>query len=201
MRTTILARTRWGRSKTSPKGVRQIPRYESGRIVRRAFENARTGMMFLDLDGTLRRANGAMSSLLGYPEAVLLRRPIQSLCGPKDPADIEIGIAALVADEITIYQAEHCLQHADGHPIWGLISGSLAQDADAHPDFLVLQVEDITARRTAESRLAHQVLHDDLTGLPNRLQLATQLQQACSRAERNQTFIAVLFLTSTTSRK
>ena len=56
-------------------------------------------------------------------------------------------------------------------------------------------------RRTAETRLAHQVLHDDLTGLPNRLQLATQLKQACSRAERKQRSSPCSFSISTTSKK
>ncbi|HSP39241.1 MAG TPA: EAL domain-containing protein, partial [Frankiaceae bacterium] len=161
---------------------------------RRAFDNARTGMMFLSVDGSLRRANRAMSLLVGYPEQELLSRDVQSLCSQQDSADLRAGVGALVTGEITIYQAEHCLQHADGHQIWGLMSGSVVHDATGQPDFLVFQVEDVTARREAESQLAHRALHDDLTGLPNRALLADHLQTACARAERSGSLVAVLFL-------
>ena len=161
---------------------------------RRAFDNARTGMLFLNVDGTLRQANGAMTSLLGYPEQELLSRDIHSLCSEQDPADIGEGIVDLIAGEIGIYQAEHCLRHADGRLVWGLVSGSLVQEVDGQPDFLMFQIEDVTARKDAESQLAHQILHDELTDLPNRALLAHHLQQACSRAERAGTFVAVLFL-------
>ncbi len=161
---------------------------------RRAFDNARAGMMFLTVDGNVRSANQAMTSLLGYTEPELLSRDIESLCSQQDPSGMGDGIADLIAGEIGIYQAEHCLQHADGRQVWGLVSGSLMQEANGEPDFLMFQVEDVTARRDAESQLAHEVLHDNLTGLPNRALLTHHLRQACARAERSATFVAVLFL-------
>jgi diguanylate cyclase len=49
-------------------------------------------------------------------------------------------------------------------------------------------------RKRVESRLAHQVLHDDLTGLPNRALFLDRLGQALSRLGRHSTSVAVLFL-------
>ena len=53
---------------------------------------------------------------------------------------------------------------------------------------------DITARKAAESRLAHQAFHDPLTGLPNRVLFSDRLERALARARRHNQFIAVLFL-------
>lgn len=54
--------------------------------------------------------------------------------------------------------------------------------------------EDVTDRRRAESRLAHQATHDALTGLPNRMLLEDRLHQACGRLRRDSDSVTVLFI-------
>jgi diguanylate cyclase (GGDEF)-like protein len=49
-------------------------------------------------------------------------------------------------------------------------------------------------RHRAEAEVAHQALHDPLTGLPNRALLADRLRQAAARARRQPDSLAVLFL-------
>jgi diguanylate cyclase len=49
-------------------------------------------------------------------------------------------------------------------------------------------------RKRAEVALAHQALHDTLTGLPNRALFLDRLKLALARAERRQSSVAVLFL-------
>jgi diguanylate cyclase (GGDEF)-like protein len=49
-------------------------------------------------------------------------------------------------------------------------------------------------RKRAEVALAHQALHDPLTGLPNRALFLDRLEQALARAQRSSVGIAVLFL-------
>lgn len=53
---------------------------------------------------------------------------------------------------------------------------------------------DITGRKRAEMKLAHQALHDPLTGLPNRTLFLDRLSVALARMERSQDAVAVLFL-------
>lgn len=59
----------------------------------------------------------------------------------------------------------------------------------------ILILTDITQRKRAEEQLAHDALHDRLTGLPNRALLIDRLSQAIKRAQREQGFkYALLFL-------
>ncbi|MGP0022493.1 MAG: putative bifunctional diguanylate cyclase/phosphodiesterase [Streptosporangiaceae bacterium] len=51
---------------------------------------------------------------------------------------------------------------------------------------------DVTAQIMAEEALAHQALHDPLTGLPNRLALMDRLAQALVAMERHPSCVAVL---------
>ena len=59
---------------------------------------------------------------------------------------------------------------------------------------LVLIARDVTDRRYAEDALAHQALHDILTGLPNRTLLHDRLDQAIHFARRRNESLALLLI-------
>ncbi|HEY5272345.1 MAG TPA: EAL domain-containing protein [Acidimicrobiales bacterium] len=53
---------------------------------------------------------------------------------------------------------------------------------------------DLTAQREAENALAHQALHDGLTGLPNRALILDRIDQMLARTRRNHGQCAAMFL-------
>jgi diguanylate cyclase (GGDEF)-like protein/PAS domain S-box-containing protein len=59
------------------------------------------------------------------------------------------------------------------------------------PDGVIVTVEDMTDRKALEQRLSHQVRHDALTGLPNRVVLRERLMELLSTSRSTQ--VAVLF--------
>ena len=89
---------------------------------------------------------------------------------------------------------------ADGPHVMGVIE--LRGREVERPDPAVLEMltgvganfSQFLTRRRAEQQLAHQALHDSLTGLPNRTLLLDRIGHASERAIRSGTVIAVLFL-------
>jgi len=53
---------------------------------------------------------------------------------------------------------------------------------------------DISYRKAVEEKMQYLALHDSLTGLPNRVMLNDRLEQAITRAKRNNTQLAVVFV-------
>ncbi len=62
------------------------------------------------------------------------------------------------------------------------------------PRLLARSISYAIERKRAEVQLAHQALHDALTGLPNRALFLDRLGQALSRMDRRDAHVAVLFL-------
>jgi diguanylate cyclase (GGDEF)-like protein/PAS domain S-box-containing protein len=59
---------------------------------------------------------------------------------------------------------------------------------------LLLSFHDITERKELERQLAHQALHDALTGLPNRVLFLDRVMQALARTRRQRSTVSVLFI-------
>ncbi len=66
--------------------------------------------------------------------------------------------------------------------------------SELHPALLSRAVKYAIERKRSEVELAHQALHDPLTGLPNRALFLDRLGVALDRSRRTQSPVAVLFL-------
>jgi len=161
---------------------------------RSAFEYAPIGMALTGIDGNLFRVNRALVQMLGRGERDLLSTSVLDLCHPNDRDALREAVTSLVQGRVTSYQINQRYLHHDGHPVWVSVSASLVRNLDGGPLYFVSQIEDITERRASDEALAHQAIHDPLTGLPNRLLFRQRLERELTHATQRNQRIAVLFL-------
>src|SRR4029453_9964032 len=69
---------------------------------------------------------------------------------------------------------------------------SLTEDPDV--DGVVVTLQDVTDRMLAQQEIAHNALHDALTGLANRALFDDRLDQALRRAQRSDAWPVVLYI-------
>ena len=119
------------------------------------------------------------------------------------------GLADLVAPSARPYFEESVLPVLERDGVWSgelslvapegrelpvsqLIQAHVAEDGGVQ--YYSFSARDLSERRDYQTRLAHEVLHDRLTGLPNRALFVDRLTQGLARTARRESLIAVLFI-------
>lgn len=77
---------------------------------------------------------------------------------------------------------------------WVRSLGRVELSPNGRPERLLGTAQDITVQKVAEDSLAHQALHDPLSGLPNRLLFLDRLGQALKRLARRPSTVGVIYL-------
>jgi diguanylate cyclase (GGDEF)-like protein/PAS domain S-box-containing protein len=156
---------------------------------RTAFTHAPIGMALLSVDplpfGTLRKVNDVLCRMLDRAEDELVGTDLATLIDERDLPSIQPLAAQLAGGTVDSYRTEARYLRSDGHRVWVQVSSSMVHAPDGGTGWVVAQIEDITARKDAEMRLAHLALHDALTGLANRAQFDDHTANALARAERS----------------
>ncbi len=89
----------------------------------------------------------------------------------------------------------HRLHPVDGPLRWVLGHMTAADwDAEGRPVRVLGTMQDITEQKRAEDLLAHQAVHDSLTGLVNRGVLLDRLARVLARGRGDSSMVAVVFL-------
>ena len=150
-------------------------------------------VIVLDAEGRLLRFNAACEAASGYTAAELEAHGSLDFLVP--PEDIEQVLAAIscLSPQNTSVSLENDWVRKDGsrcHIAW---SNTAVLDERGSLKFSIATGIDITARKQLERQLAHQALHDVLTGLPNRALFLDRVRRALVD-DRQPTGVALLFL-------
>ncbi len=158
------------------------------------------GVVSVTPAGVIVEANEAAQQILGQSLDALRGRPWAETLGATARED---GAALPIAERpvmvaLRTRQPQHAVVLAatlpDGQRRWLQVDATPLLDAQGALLHLIVSFIDITARKQAEETLTHQVLHDSLTGLPNRVLLADRLEQGLHTARRTGTPLALLLV-------
>ncbi len=126
---------------------------ESEERFRGAFETAAHGMAIMTPAGRWLRVNRAFCGITGYTEQELLLIDVQTITYPDDLPENARQIDALVAGSSDSFQMEKRYLRRDGGAVWVLTSVSIVRDHEGGAGYLVIQVIDISERKTVEVAL------------------------------------------------
>ena len=159
-----------------------------------AFETAMSPMTFTDADDRIVAANPAFCELLGRSIDELVGRDSQHFTYPVDIGVTESSHQRVRGHETSRDRYVKRYLHRDGRVIVVEVSRSATYDDDGNLLYSVISERDITEERLLTAQLAHQALHDPLTGLANRTLIEDRLGQARAKVARHGGFGAVLML-------
>ena len=103
---------------------------------------------------------------------------LHAIHAPDLPA-VADALRAHAAGETPHVEVEYRVRHRDGSLRWMMARGIGVTDG-GRPSRIVGSQTDIDRLKCVEQRLRHALTHDDLTGLPNRTELATEIRRALS---------------------
>ncbi|MEV0796122.1 diguanylate cyclase [Kribbella sp. NPDC050281] len=163
---------------------------------RMVFEGAGNGMATIAFDGSeagrIVRVNDAFCRITGYAAAQLIGVPMVDFLRDEEPAQSQRELEELARGNRT-YRFERIFTQPGGNEIWLGGTATIVAQGAGLPRILLIQIDDVTARKDAERELRHHAAHDPLTGLPNRRLLQHRFAAVLERTRASGRPGAVLF--------
>jgi diguanylate cyclase (GGDEF)-like protein/PAS domain S-box-containing protein len=158
-------------------------------------DNVADGILTTDETGVIESINRSAQALFGYREDEVIGRPVASLIDPlpkPESGDPDTSSPTLLTPRPQGRTTETLGRRQDGSTFALEIEHGQLEVGDR--SLTLTFVRDISERRAQTEALAHQALHDGLTGLANRTLFAEHVSQALASATRNGESRAILVM-------
>jgi diguanylate cyclase (GGDEF)-like protein/PAS domain S-box-containing protein len=144
--------------------------------------------------GEVHYASPSVEQTFGYRPEALSDRPLADIVHPDEAQRLASFIASVASMSTAQFaDAEFRVRHA--RESWRdveVLGTNLLGDEDIAG--IVLNIRDISERKSFQAELEHQAFHDTLTGLPNRALFRNRVTHALAGQRRDRLPVAVLFM-------
>ncbi|MHA7833713.1 MAG: putative bifunctional diguanylate cyclase/phosphodiesterase, partial [Algiphilus sp.] len=138
------------------------------------------GLFDWDLRTNAMYLSPGWKQMLGYQDHELTNsyQNWQALVDPEQWEPLLADVRAELEGNSNGFEVEYRMAHKDGSWVLILSKAHIVRDANGEAQRVVGTHFDVTGERHAQARVAHQALHDSLTGLPNRALFQQRLEAA-----------------------
>jgi diguanylate cyclase (GGDEF)-like protein/PAS domain S-box-containing protein len=157
-------------------------------------KNASDVICILGLDTSIRYLSPSVQQMFGHLPETLSDHPLTDVVHPDEVVRVSAFLAAIATQPAgQSHMAEFRVRHSSQgwRDVEALGANLLGEEA---VDGIVLNIRDISERKSLQAELEHQAFHDTLTGLPNRALFRNRVEHALGAQHRNGQSVAVLFL-------
>lgn len=151
---------------------------------REVFTTSPVGIAITDLDGRCVETNPALAKILACPPEELVDRALVEFVSGDDPAELLLSGQRQEQDGAPAYRLRgrrKLLRH-NGETAWVYLATSQLRGAEGEPEYCVTTVQDLSELQLLQGRFGHQLLHDALTGVANRLYFQSTLESTLGQA-------------------
>jgi diguanylate cyclase (GGDEF)-like protein/PAS domain S-box-containing protein len=142
--------------------------------------------------GRVLRVNEAFCRITGYTPGQLVGTTFVDYLRDEDSDQTDREIERLTTGKGP-YRFERTFRRTDGNDIWLGGTAAIVDQGKDQPQIILIQIDDVTARKDEERELRHHAAHDPLTGLPNRRLLQHHFTSALQRSRQTGRRGALLF--------
>ena len=155
--------------------------------------NSSDAVVVLDRQGGLTHDSPELARLLGEEQPVPAGTRLVDAAVLTDRDEVESLFGQALAAEGSVVAAELCGGAGEARQRWFNVR-MVGRTEDPDVAGVVVTLQDVTDRLLAQQAIAHNALHDGLTGLANRALFDDRLEQALRRAERSDAWPVVLYV-------
>jgi diguanylate cyclase (GGDEF)-like protein/PAS domain S-box-containing protein len=163
------------------------------RMAATVFEHSTSAILITDPAGYIVQANEAFSRVSGYAVSQVLDQ-LPNMLTVDEEQDAHLRYVLKQLHQHSTWEGEVWLKRRNGehYPAWVGITAVLDDEGDLAS--YVCFFSDISERKASEQRIHRLAYYDALTHLPNRTLFQDRLHTALQSAERQKTWVVLMFL-------